>query len=178
MTVAARLIADIEDGSWFAAVGEPPTEGESAEALALLAGLGLGATPLAWSAGWDAARAAAQREDWDRAWWEAEQAEQRRLYASAAAALGEQALLRALTEVTDAATRLLHGPAAVAAARAGIADSGLVRVAAGAASQACYQAALARLAGGGPEHPFEAKFRLFLAGRWPLTVAGGKFHVF
>lgn len=178
MTITARLIAEIGDGSWFAAVGEPSTPGERAEALALLAGLGLGGTPLVFEEDWNTARAATQREDWERGWWEAEQAEQRRLYAAATTTLGEPALLDELSKVTDTATRRLHGPAAVAAARAGIADSGLVRVAAGAASQACYQAALARLAHAGPDHPFEAKFRLFLAGRWPLTLAGGRFHVF
>ncbi|RMD89413.1 MAG: hypothetical protein D6807_03785 [Alphaproteobacteria bacterium] len=79
--------------------------------------------------------------------------------------------------MTDAAARLLHGPAAVAAAASGIADPGLIRVAAGAASQAAYQAALSRIVASGADDPFGAKFRLYLAGRWPLVVVDGAFHI-
>jgi hypothetical protein len=73
---------------------------------------------------------------------------------------------------------VLLGAAAVAAARAGMADPSVTRVAAGAASQACDQAALALAAGADGHHPFAAKYRLFLAGRWPLGVVGSRGFVF
>lgn len=173
-----HTLNDMRDGSWFAATGEPATAGELAEAELYLAGLGYSAIEIVWLADWDAARTASQRADWDRDWWEREQAMQREMYATAQSLLGETALLRHLTVVTEGAARLLHGPAAVAAARAGVADSGLIRAAAGSAAQACYQAALNRFAGGSAEHCFEAKLRLFMAGRWPLTLARGRFHIF
>ena len=47
---------------------------------------------------------------------------------------------------------------------------------AGAASQAVYQLAVARMAGAASL--FESKFRLFAAGRWPLGVAGSRLVLF
>ncbi len=176
--VIKSVLADMADGSWFAAVGEPETGGEAEEVRLYLQGLGIPDCKTDWLTDWDAARAATQRADWDHDWWDREQAMQRDLYAIAAGGLGEVGLLRHLTRITEAAARLLHGPAAVAAARGGVADAGLTRAAAGAAAQASYQMTLARLAAASSGHPFAAKFRLFLAGRWPLTVAGGRFHVF
>ena len=172
------VIDEIEGGSWFAAVGEPPTEGEIAEADAYLAALGFPGLRIDWLADWPAARRASEDPGWEPAWWQREQALQSDLYGAAVHACGEPATLAALSDVTDAAVRLLHGPAAVAAARGGIADPGLTRAAAGAAAQACYQAALCRLAGASAEHAFAAKLRLFAAGRWPLTIARDRFHVF
>lgn len=174
----APVIEEIEDGSWFAAVGEPPTDGEAAEAEAYLAALGFPEAEVAWIADWAAARRVSEDPGWDPAWWQREQALQSDLYGAAVERYGEPALLATLTEVTDAGVRLLHGPAAVAAARGGVADPGLTRAAAGAAAQACYQAALCRLVGAGSDHAFAAKLRLFAAGRWPLTIGGGRFHVF
>jgi hypothetical protein len=63
-------------------------------------------------------------------------------------------------------------------ARGGVADQALMRVAAGAAAQACHQAALARAAGAGDDHAFAQKFRLYAGGRWPLGVVGGRLFVF
>jgi hypothetical protein len=70
------------------------------------------------------------------------------------------------------------GAASIAAARDGVADPALSRVAAGAATQAAYQAALARAAGSPDSHPFAIKFRLFAAGRWPLGLVSDTFHLF
>ncbi len=172
-----RLLAEMQEGSWFAALGEPATAGERAEVALYLRGLGLGHCAVDWLDDWAAARDMSQSADWDHGWWEGEQARQRTLYEAAAAAFDESVLLRLLTEVTDAAARLLHGPAAVAAAARGVADPSLIRTAAGAAAQAAYQAALARLALAGADHPFAAKFRLYLAGRWPLVVVRDRFSI-
>jgi len=173
-----RMLADVREGSWFAAVGEPCTAGEKDEAELYLAALGYAGTGIVWLPDWDAARSVSQRADWNRDWWESEQTLQRDLYAAASDSNVEGELLHHLTAVTEAATSLLHGPAAVAAALAGVADPGLIRAAAGAAAQTCHQAALNRLVGGKPGRCFEAKFRLFTAGRWPLTLTGDRFHVF
>jgi hypothetical protein len=168
----------IGSASWFAACGETLTAAEQEEAAGWMAALGIKIADIALVASWGEAGRLAKSPDWSRAWWGAEEEERKRLYAAAAEAAGEAALLAALTRVTDAATRFLHGAASVAASRAGVADPALTRVAAGAASQACYQAALALAAGAGDAHPFAVKHRLFLAGRWPLGVVGERCFVF
>ena len=164
-------------GSWFAACGEALTEGERDEAVAYLAELGLPGTPVATVAGWAEAAATTQSRDWSRAWWERETTAQQDLHGRAAAQFGEDELLAALTVVTEAA-QALHGVAALATSRAGVADPALTRVAAGAAAQACHQAALALAAKAGLDHLFAVKYRLFAAGRWPLGIVGDRFFVF
>jgi hypothetical protein len=168
----------IGTASWFAACGETLTEAEIDDARLWLRALGIGIEAMEGVATWQDAARLAQSPAWSRAWWDAEEKERRRLYADTVGAFGETALLGALSRVTEAATRVLHGAAAVAAGRAGVADPSLTRVAAGAAGQACYQAALALAAGADGHHPFAAKYRLFLAGRWPLGVVGDRGFVF
>ena len=84
----------------------------------------------------------------------------------------------ALTHVSSTASELVVEAALRAAARSGTTDEGLVRAAAGAAAQACYQAALVLAAEGEPEHAFALKFRLFESGRWPLGIVRNTFHLF
>jgi len=167
----------IAHASWFAACGEALTAGERAEAEAYLAALGLPAAAIAGVAGWAEAAATAQRPDWSRAWWDAEASAQQALHRRAAERFGEAPLLAALTAVTEAADAL-PGFAALAMSRAGLADPALTRVAAGAAAQACHQAALALGAAAGSDHLFAIKYRLFAAGRWPLGIVGDRFFVF
>ena len=66
----------------------------------------------------------------------------------------------------------------MAAARGGVADAGLIRSAAGAATMACYQAAVGVAAELANDNPFIAKYRLFEAGHWPLCVRGAAFYIF
>ncbi len=168
---------DLARGSWFAACGEPLTSSEGAEAGAYLAGLGMPAIPIDGVADWAEAASITQNPNWSRLWWDTEIAAQNELRQIASAQWGETRLLAALTEVTEAADAL-HGAAALAANRAGVADPALTRVAAGAAAQACHQAALAVAAGAGRDHLFAIKYRLFAAGRWPLGIVGERFFVF
>lgn len=172
-----RFAASLGSASWFAAVGQELTEGERREAEDYLAGLGLKAG-LATVVDWRAAERVTRDPRWSPAWWNAEEDIRRALFEQARAAWGEHGLLAALTRVTDEATRLTLGAASIAAARDGVADPALTRVAAGAATQAAYQAALALAAEAGPAHPFAIKFRLFSAGRWPLALVGDTFHLF
>lgn len=177
-----HLCGRVSRESWFAAVGEPLTPGEIDDAQCYLDGLGLGpGTPLtvAGVAGWAEASRLLQRPDWDSRWWDAEDLLRTQLLQRATAAHGQSPLLAALTDVTVAANDIVHGAAAIAATRAGTADEQLARVAAGAATQACYLAALATAAGDtATDHPFQAKYRLFAGGRWPLTIADNQFYLF
>lgn len=170
----ARTLAH---ASWFAACGEPLSDSERADARAYTVALEQPACEISTVPTWRDAAATAQRPDWSREWWDAEARAQQELQRRAAARFGDEPVLAALTAVTEAADAL-HGKAALAISRAGIADPSLTRVAAGSAAQACHQAALALAASAGPEHLFSIKYRLFAAGRWPLGIVGGCFFVF
>jgi hypothetical protein len=162
---------------WFAACGETLTETERADAAAYRAALGIAAAEIAGVAGWSQAAAILQQPDWSHAWWDGEAAAQQALTGEAERRHDRAALLAGLSAVAEAAASL-HGAAALAMSRAGLADPALARVAAGAAAQACHQRALALAAGAGPEHLFAVKYRLFAAGRWPLGVVGDRCFVF
>ena len=169
----------IRVASWYAAVGEELTSGERWDARAYLAGLGFAETGVAAVADWKQAASGAKSPDWSRDWWDREEAERSALLARAAELAPERELMAGLSKVMELTAAVTHGAAAIAASRAGIADQALSRVAAGAGAQSAYQAALAAIAHHGEaEHPFSVKFRLFEAGRWPLGISGGEFHLF
>lgn len=164
---------------WFFMLGEPLASGEVDCVRAYLRGLGLDETvPVESARDWISAGALIQAPDWDRSWWDAEQAEARRLYVRAAAARGEGELVQALSAKLDGANGDVHGRAAVQAARAGIADAALIRAAAGALSHALYLDHLAQRSGAGEAHPFSLKRALFTGGHWPLGIVGGRYYVF
>jgi len=162
---------------WFAACGAQLRDGEREAAASYLAALDLPAAPIDGVADWRAAAAIAQREDWSRDWWQAEETARTTLYRDAAVALGERTLLARLSAAMAATAEAIHDAAAAALARAGIADETLARVAAGAASQACHQQALAEAAGRGADHAFAVKYRLYRGGRWLLGVVGERCFV-
>lgn len=177
LSSVTRFARSLGAASWFAAVGQPLTDGEAREARDYLAALDLG-TEIVTVLDWRAAEATTRDPAWNARWWNAEEKERLVLLQRAGAEWGEDSLMAALTRVTDEATRITLGAASIAAARDGVADPALCRVAAGAATQAAYQAALARAAGAADSHPFAIKFRLFAAGRWPLGLVGDTFHLF
>jgi hypothetical protein len=170
------FLDEIDHAAWFAACGEPLTLEERAEAETYVAALGQPGLSIEGVARWRDAALVTQRADWSQEWWQAETAAEAALRLDAVRRFGETALLTALTRVMDRA-QALHGAAALAAQRQAVADPAVTRVAAGAAAQACHQAALARLSGAGPDHLFAVKYRLFAAGRWPLGVVGGRCFV-
>src|ERR1700686_4722398 len=118
----------IPRGSWFAACGAALTPSERADAAAYLAALGMPDIAIAGVTSWIEAAATTQDPAWSRAWWDAEAHAQVALQRRAAARLGTERLLAALSVVTEAAASL-GGAAALAMSRAGIADPMLTRVA-------------------------------------------------
>jgi hypothetical protein len=173
----ASLRSDVRTAAWFAALGEPLTDGDRADADAYARLLGLGTLVLGQARDWPEAERVLKAPDWSPAWWEAEEALRQRLLADAEARYPERVLWTALTELTTEAGDIVHGKAATAASRMGGAAKASVHVAAGAAAQATYQLSLARLARDAAS-PFESKFRLFAAGRWPLGVVGSTLVLF
>jgi hypothetical protein len=176
-TLFASLRNELQAAVWFAALGEPLTDGDRADADGYVKALGLDTLALSLAHDWPEAERVLKAPDWSTAWWDREEAERRRLLAEAEARYPERALWTALTELTTEAGDLVHGKAGVAAARMGGAAKASIHVAAGAAAQAAYQLALARLVEDAAS-PFESKFRLFAAGRWPLGVAGSRLVLF
>jgi len=174
----ARFADRVGAEPWFAAVGEAVSAAEIEDARRHVAGLGYRDLPVAAVGDWPAAASLTRDPAWDAGWWQKEEALRARLLDEAGAEIAEVRVLAALTRVTDKAGAVVMGAASVATARAGVADPYLARVAAGAATQAAYHMALVVLTGGAADHPFAAKYRLYRAGRWPLGIVGGAFHLF
>lgn len=178
LRAVAKLAKMIGGMSWFAAVGQPLEPSEIDDAELYVSGLGFPEVRVAAVEDWRGAEAAAQAPDWSQDWWEAEEQMRRALLDEALTRNDEHDLMVALTHVSTRAGEVAHGLAAVSAARGGVADQALIKVAAGAAAQAAYQAALVLAAGEDSEHPFAVKFRLFEAGRLPLGIVGNTFNLF
>jgi hypothetical protein len=180
-TLPVELLEHVKEetrtAAWFAALGEALTDGDRSDATDYARALGLGPLRVVQAHDWPEAERVLKAPDWSPAWWDREEALRQRLLAEAEARYRERELWTALTELTTEAGEIVHGKAATAAARMGNAAKASVHVAAGAAAQAAYQLALARLAQDSAS-PFESKFRLFAAGRWPLGVVGSTLVLF
>ena len=172
-----RINQETRAAAWFAALGEPLTEGDRNDATAYAIALGLGPLRVVQAHDWPEAERVLKAPDWSPVWWDREEELRQRLLADAEARYPERELWTALTELTTDAGEIVHGKAATAASRMGGAAKASIHVAAGAAAQAAYQLALARLAEDAAS-PFESKFRLFAAGRWPLGVVGSTLVLF
>ncbi len=162
---------------WFFMLGEPISESERRQIHEYLSGLRLEELPIEIVTDWQSAAHTLANPEWDQRWWDAEQTEKNRLQAQTRSKLGETELMRQWSLSLESA-EAIHGAAAVEAARHGCADSALIRVAAGAASQALHLAALARLAEAKPDHPFLIKQALFAGGHWPLGIVNGRYWIF
>jgi hypothetical protein len=186
LRAVARLAKLVGSLPWFSAVGRKLTSGEIDDAEAYIAGIGFAEMQVAGIENWLAASAAAQAPDWGDDWWQAEQQMQDALLELALTQNDENDLTVALTHVSTRAGEVAHEHAAKMAARQGVSDPALLKVAAGAAAQAAYQAALVLAARGAADlddaeagdHPFAIKFRLFEAGRLPLGITGSTFNLF
>jgi len=166
------LHVEVNGAPWFAALGEPLTD----NVRALAADYG-GTDGVTYVRSWREAEDFLKSSATSLEWWDHEEDLRKRLLAEAEAKYPGQALWTALTDLTTEAGDLVHGKAAAAAASLGGAQPASIHVAAGAASQAIYQLAVARLAGA-EQSPFENKFRLFVAGRWPLGISGAGLVLF
>jgi hypothetical protein len=178
LLAVVRFAEGLRPLSWFAVVGQDLSADERREAQDYLAAIGFPDATVAAVQDWRTAEASTRDTQWSRAWWDAEERERTRLLERAAQQHGQHAVMTALSRVTLEASDVVLGAASIAASRSGIADPALARVAAGAATQAAYQAGLALAAEAGDAHPFAIKFRLFAAGRWPLGLVGETFRVF
>lgn len=163
---------------WFFMLGQPITSLECDRANEYLWGLGFGkAFPVEGVSDWAFAMQVLTHSEWERDLWEAEQQEMHRLRAIAKEVCGEARVRESLSAAVTA-SESAHGCAAISAARLGCADAGLIRAAAGAASEAAYLARLAELANEPDHEAFSAKQALFAAGHWPLGATSGRYYIF
>ncbi len=166
MIFLGPLRAEIRAASWFAALGEPLTDGDVAEAR-----IYAGAVEVGGVTSWPDAEDFLKSPNASLVWWDREETLRKSLLAEAKRRHPERGLWTSLTELTTEAGDRIHGKAATAATRMGNAAPASIHVAAGAASQAVYQLAVARLAGN-QTSPFESKFRL------PLGIIGSRLFLF
>jgi hypothetical protein len=155
--------------AWFCALGEPLASAELEEISAYLHGLGM-----------DPGLAVRRAKDWAEAgrrcrtpapaWWRAEEAERERLEGATQPQRNEAEWLTLCERI--------HGAAALAAARSGCTDAGLIHAAAGSAIFAAHHERLARSAGVDERHPFLRKYALYSGGRWPLGIYEDGFAIF
>jgi hypothetical protein len=155
--------------AWFCALGEPLAAAELDEISAYLRGLGsnpaLAVRPAKeWSEAGRRCRSPAP------AWWQAEEAERERLERIAQPQRDDAEWLTLCERI--------HGAAALAAARSGCTDAGLIHAAAGSAIFAAHHERLARSAGMDEGHPFLRKYALYCGGRWPLGIYEDGFGIF
>jgi hypothetical protein len=168
----------ISNGSWFAAVGAVMTPAEQSEAASYLAAIGRPDGTVRSVENWTEADRLVVADVWDEDWRQAEQRLRDQLYTASAARLGEARLGAVLGQVMEAASDAVHGATALKAARTAQAGQALLRIGAEAAAESSSDAVLALATGGSADHPFLTKHRLFAAGRWPLGLADGTFHLF
>jgi hypothetical protein len=173
---ADHIIPALPKDVWFSSVGREITETERNECRAHLRKIGK-PDEVAPVSSWKEAYAL-----WSgpacAACLEYERAEERRLFERACKQHSSDTVLLRLANLMRGSADLFRGPATIACTKASISDPGIAAAAAGAASQALHQYGLARLAGADDEHFFAAKFRLFLAGRWPLGADANQFYLF
>jgi hypothetical protein len=175
----ARALHGLPSAAWFTACGLPLEPSDVHDARAYLEALGApAATRIEPVASWAHAERIIRNPVWDTWWWEKEEQERKRLLGLCIERLGEEQAMQTLSLSASVEHEVIHGAAAVAAARAGLSDPALIRAAAGAASMAAHGRTLARLSGEAESHLFVRKFGLFEGGRWPLGLVGGAFHVF
>lgn len=164
---------------WFSACGLPLESSDLSDARAYLYSLGAQpGTTVGPVASWEHAERIIRNPAWDSTWWEREEAERKALLAQCAARFGEATTLDHLSIKAGIEHEVIHGAAALAASRMGVADPALTRAAAGAASMAAHGRALAQHAEAGDTHMFMRRYALFEGGRWPLGIVRGVFHLF
>lgn len=162
-------MSSLAQDAWFSTLGAPLGAGELEDIRAYLAGIGMQANlPALLVASWDEASEIVRRPA--GGWWAAEERERARLEETIHLDPADPEWVK-LNDV-------LHGAAAVAAARFGYAHADMIKVAAGSASFAAYHYLLADAAQAGADHPFVRKYALFAGGRWPLGVYGDRFAIF
>lgn len=171
------MVSALPRGTWFSSVGAALREPEESACRTYLAGVGLPHTRVRVVTDWrEAARLYTPTVQWTSH--EVECDEARRLFLGLTESQSTQCTLMRLANLMQGSAALLHAAASRACRLGGFDDPELAALAAGSAAQTLHQFALAALSRRAEQHPFAAKFRLFLCGRWPLRLEPAAFYVF
>ena len=164
---------------WFARVGQPLSPVEEVAIDAFLRSV-VPAGPIAIDAivSWSDAARHLRLTEHDATWWDQEEAEREALWMHATQHRSEADLLRGVGDVTLAVGSGIRDAAIAAATVAGAPDATMAHAASGMALLAAHQAAVAQMAGAGPDHWFIRKYALFTGGRWPLGYHAARFAIF
>lgn len=177
----ARAFAEsIKDPAFFARLGEPLDRREQSLARAYLDGLGFPDAEPAALGDWADAISAAEAHDVDPTPWEAEEMLRTGLAEAALERLDEQALHAAQALVASRIGEIARDAAEASAALDDVFDEAVINAAAGGLVQAANGAVLVLLAEAEdeePPHPFLARWRLYVRGRWPVGLAGSTLNI-
>jgi len=177
----ARAFAEsVKDPAFFARLGEPLDAREQALARAYLDGLGFPEADPAPLGDWADAIIAAEAGDIDPGAWEAEEMLRTGLVEAALERLDETALEAAQALVASKIGETAREAAEASAALDDVYDETVINAAAGGLVQAANGAVLVLLAEAedeAPPHPFLARWRLYVRGRWPVGLAGATLNI-
>lgn len=177
----ARAFAEsVTDPAFFSRLGERLDLREKSLARAYLDGLGFPDAEPAPLGSWEDAAVAAESLDTDPLAWEAEEMLRAGLVERALERLDPEGLEAALMLVSSAIGELAREAAEAAASMDDVYDETVVNIAAGGLIQAANGAVLVLLAEAEdeePTHPFLARWRLYVRGRWPVGVAGSTYNI-
>lgn len=177
---AKAFAESVSDPAFFSRLGESLDRREKTLAQAYLDGLGFPDATPAPLGDWADAVAAAEALDRDPAAWEAEEMLRASLAEQVLERLDEQALRAALALVASKIGEIAREAAEASAALDDVYDEAVINAAAGGLVQAANGAVLVLLAEAEddvPPHPFLARWRLYVRGRWPVGVAGATYNI-
>ncbi len=176
-----RAFADgIADARLFMRLGDPLDEREHDLSRTYLDGLGFPHAGAGLLTSWEEASEAAEALDFNPEGWEAEEMLRAGLVARASERLDESAIQTALEYVGLKAGEAAQDAVAYSASLGDMRDEAVLNAAAGALVQAANGAALVILSESedeDPPHPFLARWRLFVRGRWPVGLAGSTYNI-
>lgn len=177
----ARAFAEsVKDPAFFARLGEPLDSREVALARAYLDGLGFPDAEPASLGDWADAITAAEARDIDPGAWEAEEMLRAGLVEAVLERLDEEALQAAQTLVASRIGEAAREAAEASASLDDVYDEAVINAAAGGLIQAANGAVLVLLAEAEdevPPHPFLARWRLYVRGRWPVGLIGSTLNI-
>jgi len=173
--VVRKYAERIAQGRWFVNLGLPFDERELGTVEAYVRATG--AAKAVRTTSWEHAAAIIgdARTQADSA---NDLAELERLSARALVVIDRPALMTTMTTIVDGGLEIFIDRAGAAARAARVGDPSIIRVAAAAASEAVYRAALAAAVGEPETHWFILRHELFANGRWPLARIEDGFYLF
>ncbi len=178
---ARAFVESIVDLPFFSCLGQPLGAREISLARTYLAGLSFPEAEPAGIGDWSEAITVAETLDYEPIFQEAEEMRRAALVERALERMDERGLKVALTLAVSKAGERARENAQISAGMESIYDQTAVNAAVGGLVQAAHGVMLVLLAGAEddkPPHPFLARWRLYMRGRWPVGVTGATYSIF